>query len=58
MAYLDQFGFDFQNLFTETILNNLALTFKIQMTNNSLSLPHSNVSNISFPVYVAKGVEI
>jgi hypothetical protein len=57
MAYLDQFAFNFPNLFTETILNSLALTFGIQRTNNSLSLPHSNVSKLSFQFFVAKGVE-
>jgi hypothetical protein len=57
MVYLDEFGFDFQNLFTETILNTLALLFGIQMTNKSLPGPHSNVSKISIQFYVAKGVE-
>jgi hypothetical protein len=57
MAYLDQFAFNFPNLFTEKIRNSLALTFGIQMTNNGLSLPHSTVSKISFQLYVAKEVE-
>jgi hypothetical protein len=57
MAYLDQFAFNFPYLFNEKILNSLALTFGIQLTKNSLSLPHSNVSKISFHLYVAKGVK-
>jgi hypothetical protein len=46
MANLDQFEFNFPNLFTETILNSLALTFGIQMTNKFLPPPHSNVLKI------------
>jgi hypothetical protein len=57
MAYLEQFAFNFPNLFTETILNTLALLFGIQMKNKSVPAPHSNVSKISIQFYVAKGVK-
>jgi hypothetical protein len=57
MAYINQFEFDFPNLFTAKILNSLASTFVIQMTNNTLPPSHSNVSKIFISFYFAKGVK-